>query len=110
MNELKIETDLDDSLNNGKEEIIALDDKVIIRKDGKILREITDVDKLKVERGIGISRLTAVIKGGKEVEVAFFTKAKEEQFIRFAEAFNNKIVVNEFEEKEKEIKGGIGTL
>lgn len=110
MNELKIETDLDDSLNNSQEEIIALDDKVIVRKDGKILREITNVDKLKVERGIGISRLTAVIKGGKEVEVAFFTKAKEEQFIRFAEAFNNKIVVNEFEEKEKEVKGGIGTL
>ncbi|MCY0859892.1 MAG: DUF1854 domain-containing protein [Sulfolobaceae archaeon] len=110
-NELKITTDLDENLKLEQEEVIASKGKIVVKKNGKIIKEITNVEKLKIDRNIGISKLIAITEDGKEIDVAYFTKAKEEDFIKFAEAYNNNIFdISPEGEKEREIKGNVGTL
>lgn len=110
MVELVIESDLDENLTLGPVEIVARDGEVIVSKNGSVVKRVSGVVRLRVEGNIGIGKLVAIRGDGDEVELAYFTKAREEEFMRFAEAYNSGSFSYASRENGGEVKGNVNTL
>lgn len=107
----EVKTDLDEDLNL-KEEIVKVEGSSIsVYKDGKEVLHVENVKNLEIEIGISIDKLIAFTSDGKVVEVAYFTKRKEEVFKKLVDAFNKGNVSEVIDEEgRKETKVSISTL
>ncbi|MDK6028980.1 DUF1854 domain-containing protein [Ignisphaera sp. 4213-co] len=103
-----IETDLDMDLRFSSL-VVKVDGKSIsVWHKDKLLLNIDSVSKLDVVCGISVCRLVAVTSNGDRIDVAYFTRRKEEAFRRFADAFNRGSEYG-FEEKKPRAPS-IGTI
>ena len=114
---ITIKSDLRHDLTIGEETIFADKDKIDVKDDNKVLYSINSskIDYAYIEVGVGICKLIIKTTDGKEDEIAYFTKKKEENFNRFANAINEYIkngknVELKFEDKEKKIIKRISTV
>ncbi len=114
---ISIKTDLDHELNL-KEETLSADSKTVTVRSGfTVLHTIRSrsIDHAYVEAGLGICKLIIKTKDGKELEAAYFTKNKEENFQRFATALSEYIskgkdVKISFEDTKRKPAGGVSTV
>ncbi|AHC52141.1 ABC transporter ATP-binding protein [Sulfolobus acidocaldarius SUSAZ] len=107
-----VNTDLGRDLKLEQEtvEITGNKAKVYDSKHNEVLN-LNGVVRLNVESGITISKLIGTMTDGKVVELAYFTKRKEEVFKKLAEAFNSgeQIEIKD-EVDDKSHKPGVNTL
>ncbi|ABW01919.1 DUF1854 domain-containing protein [Caldivirga maquilingensis] len=89
----KVISDLDKDLRFRNSEVcLTNDNRIIVSSDGKEESyQLSDVQRVYVEDGIGIGKLILVMKNGEEVEAAYFTKKPIEEFRRFAIFVNGRI-------------------
>ncbi|MEM3972756.1 MAG: hypothetical protein QW320_00035, partial [Ignisphaera sp.] len=101
------ETDLDMDLRFSRLVVKVEGASLSVWRGDNLLYRVDDVARLDVVCGISVCRLVAVTRGGDRVDVAYFTRRKEE-FKRFADSFNKgaKFVV----ERERVEKPSVGTL
>ncbi len=114
---ITIKSDLTHDLILGEEIIIADKNKLEVSYNNKILYSIASdkIDSAYIEVGVGICKLIIKTIYGKENEIAYFTKKKEENFNRFSNAINEYIKNGEnvelnFEDKEKKAIKKISTV
>ncbi|MEM1652358.1 MAG: hypothetical protein QW747_03570 [Ignisphaera sp.] len=102
------ETDLDMDLRFSRLVVKVEGASLSVWRGDNLLYRVDDVARLDVVCGISVCRLVAVTRGGDRVDVAYFTRRKEEEFKRFADSFNKgaKFVV----ERERVEKPSVGTL
>lgn len=108
----EIKTDLDRNLNLRKE-IIRIDGNKISVYDerGNEVFSVSNVVKLSIESGITVDKLIGYTSDGKSIEIAYFTKRKDEIFKRLVEAFNkNEQIEIKEDEKEENVKVSMSTL
>ncbi|ACP56275.1 ABC transporter transmembrane domain-containing protein [Saccharolobus islandicus] len=107
----EVKTDLDRELNL-REELVKIDGNRVSVFDGdKEVFSVDNVIKLSLETGISVDKLIGFTSDGKEIEIAYFTKRKEELFKKVIDAFNKgeQIEVKD-EESEEGVRVGVGTL
>ena len=114
---ISIKTDLDNEISLKEETVIADGKNLTVRNASKVLYTIKSrsIDHAYVEPGLGICKLVIKTKDGKEHEVAYFTKKREENFQRFATAINEYIskgkdIKINFEEIKRKPAGGVSTV
>jgi ATP-binding cassette subfamily C protein len=108
----EIKTDLDRNLNL-REEIIRIDGSKISVYDerGNEVLSVSNVVKLSIESGITVDKLIGYTSDGKSIEIAYFTKRKDEIFKKLVEAFNkNEQIEIKDDEKEENVKVSMSTL
>jgi len=116
MASLKITSNMNGKMELKEESIIIAEGKLTVMDQSTTVMAIktNGIDRAFVEEGIGVCKLVVRMKDKKEIEVAYFTKAKVKSFKKFGDALNqyvkkNKLVNTTFEEKQIK-QGGIGTL
>lgn len=83
-----VRTDLDRNLSL-KEELVKIEgSKIRVYSDGKEIFSVDNIVKLAIESGITIDKLVGYTSDGKSIEIAYFTKKKEDIFKKIIDAFN----------------------
>ncbi|BAB66131.1 DUF1854 domain-containing protein [Sulfurisphaera tokodaii] len=83
-----VRTDLDRNLSL-KEELVKIEgSKIRVYSDGKEIFSVDNIVKLAIESGITIDKLVGYTSDGKSIEIAYFTKKKEDIFKKIVDAFN----------------------
>jgi len=106
---IELRTDLTRELRVGEEVVRVSGRRVEVLRQGRVETRVEGVKSARVESGLGIGKLVVVDGEGREVEVAYFTKRREQAFKKLAEAITKGIGEVNFDE-EREVKGGVGTL
>lgn len=107
---IKAKTDLDDKLNL-RETIVEIDGNKIIVQNGSRREVYDNIIKLAVESGITVDKLVGFTSDGKSVEIAYFTKKKEETFKKIVDAFNKRAIIEIKDvDEEGSTKIGMSTL
>ncbi|BFI74495.1 DUF1854 domain-containing protein [Sulfurisphaera ohwakuensis] len=106
-----VRTDLDRNLNL-KEELVKIEgSKIRVYSNGKEILSVDNIVKLTVESGITIDKLVGYTSDGKSIEIAYFTKKKEEIFKKIVDAFNrNEEIEIKDEESERSSRVSMSTL
>lgn len=114
---LRITADLSHDLELKEESVTVSGGKLRVAASGKeVLSVPTDeIANAFVEEGISMAKLVVKTRSKGEVEAAYFTKRKVKSFRKFADAMNGHLhdsrgVNKSFDEREREAKGGIGTI
>ncbi|WP_338598871.1 DUF1854 domain-containing protein [Sulfolobus tengchongensis] len=107
----EVRTDLDRDLNL-REELVKIEGNKIRVYDGdKEVLNVDNVVRLSLETGITIDKLIGFTSDGKSIEIAYFTKKKEEVFKKIIDAFNkNEQIEVKDEEKEENVRVTMSTL
>lgn len=107
----EVKTDLDRNLNLNEELVKIEGNKISVYSNGKEILNVDGIQRLVVESGITVNRLVGYTYDGKDIEIAYFTKKKEEIFKKIADAFNkNEQLEIKDEENESSTRVSISTL
>ncbi|ADL19111.1 ABC transporter, ATP binding protein [Acidilobus saccharovorans 345-15] len=69
---------------------VELTDEALLA-DGRVIARLSDVRRAFVEPGVNVSRLVLELNDGRQVEALYFTRPREEDFRRMAEAINRRL-------------------